>query len=84
MMKNKGKRNKRKNNSLGILNGVMKFLLFVFVLLTIGGVLILSSKLINVTVEGSNHYSKEKYKNCCFIKILIKTLYFFIYVINNV
>lgn len=79
MMKNKGKRNKRKNNSLGILNGVMKFLLFVFVLLTIGGVLILSSKLINVTVEGSNHYSKEEMQELLLYKDTDKnTLLFYL------
>ena len=68
MTKNKRKRNKRKNNNLGILNGVMKFLLFVFVLLLMGGVLFLSTKLTNVTVEESNHYSKEEIQELLFYK----------------
>lgn len=80
MKKNKRKRNKKKYNSSGILDGVMKFLFFVFVLLIFGVVLILTTKLTNVTIEGSNHYSKEEIQDLLVSKETDKnTLLFYLH-----
>lgn len=79
MKKNKLKRNKNKYNSSGILAGVMKFLIFVFVLLIIGLVMIFTTKLTNVNVEGSNHYSKEEIQDILLSKDTDKnTLLFYL------
>ena len=79
MMKNKQKRNERKYNNSGILSGVLKFLVFVSGLFIIGFVLILTTKLTNVTIEGSNHYSNEEMQDLLLSKETDKnTLLFYL------
>lgn len=54
---------KRKGyNEDGMLYGVMKFLILIFVILVIGITILLATRLSNVTIDGSLHYSEEEIK----------------------
>lgn len=78
-MRNQQKRNDKKYNKPGILSGVMKFLMFVFVLFIIGVIFIFTTKLTNITIEGSNHYSNEEIQDLLLYKETDKnTLLFYL------
>lgn len=54
---------KRKQyNEDGMIYGVMKFLVFIFVIVAIGIIILFATRLSNVTVDGSVHYSEEEIK----------------------
>lgn len=57
---NRSKKNRDKYNDYGILYRIMKFLIFLFILVIIGLIVLFSTRLKNITIDGSNHYSEEE------------------------
>ena len=57
MLKKEFRTKSHKSTNNGILYGVMKFLIVIFAIAIIAAIVLFSTKLENVTIEGSNHYS---------------------------
>lgn len=56
-------RKNEKYNEKGILYGVMKFMTFCLLIIILIAAILLGTRLKTVTVDGSNHYSKEEIQN---------------------
>ena len=66
------KKNNHKYNDDGILYGVMKFLIFILVIVISSVIILLLTRLSNITVDGSSHYSNEEIKDILITKEIDK------------
>ena len=59
MLKKDLSTNEKKQNNRRFLSGVMKILLIILIIAVISIIILFSTKLNNISIEGNNHYSKE-------------------------